>query len=527
MKQKKQWAGLAIISTAAVLVCSLLVISSKFTPSARAAGAEADPTEEPLIDIWSHNPPYSATKITADTPDPSTPGETVTLTVLVKGNGYLPTGTVDILGADTNCHIDLFDASGSCDVTFNTIGTRTLKAYYSGDWMYNPSSGSTKHKVVKAATATIITSDAPDPSDPGQEVVVGVTVAGAGIPFPTGIVVIKGANTNCTINLVDGAGSCSVFFNSAGGKTLKAQYKGDANYAKSTGSDSHFVNKGSTTTEIISDDPDPSVPGQAVKVKVNVIGGAATPTGTVSISGAEINCTVTLSGGTGSCKMIFNTIGDKIITATYNGNKNYLPSTTDTDHRVENMSKTVITTEYNDPSVPGEAITVGVSVTGPGAPPTGTVDISGGDANCSIALSGGIGSCSGVEWDTAGTKVITATYNGEDPNYAGSVGTALHNVSRGLTTSAIIGVDPEPSAAYQMVLVTVTVTPNAPGVLMPGGYVGISTNGGPSVCTVTLVDGSGSCSVFFTSANTFTITATYNGDGNYQGSWGTALHTVQ
>ena len=72
-----------------------------------------------------------------------------------------------------------------------------------------------------------------------------------------------------------------------------------------------------------------------------------------------------------------------------------------------------------------------VTVSGAGAPPTGTVTITGADVNCTIVLAGGSGSCSPVQFNTAGAKLIKATYNGEDPLYAGSTGTATHTVNRG------------------------------------------------------------------------------------------------
>ncbi len=525
MKQKKHWVVFAGIGMASVLVCALLVISSAFTSGAMAAGGQADPLiETPDIGLAS-SPPKSVTKITSDTPDPSSPGQTVTVSVTVSGGGATPTGTVDITGSDSNCTITLSGGSGSCGVVFNTKGSKTLKAYYSGDPTYNPSKTTAAHKVVRAVTSTTITSDTPDPSDPGTSVVVGVTVNTAGVNTPTGRVDITGANSNCSIYLSGGSGSCSVVFNSAGIKTLKAAYKGDVYNAKSSGSESHTVNKGSTTTLITADNPDPSVPGQAVKVKFTVTGGAASPTGTVVITGADINCSATLSGGMGSCKVVFLTIGDKTLTATYNGNKNYLSSTTTAAHSVRNATTTIITADNFDPSLPGEAIEVDVTVSGAGGPPTGTVDITGANVNCTITLSGGSGSCGTVQFNTGGTKIITATYNG-DADYVGSVGTTTHTVRRGSTATAVTSDTPDPSHVYGLVSVTVTVAPAAPGVVTPTGYVGISTDGGSSVCTVTLVGGTGSCNLFFNTVGYFTIWANYGGDGTYLPSSVTEPHTV-
>jgi Bacterial Ig-like domain (group 3) len=526
MKGKKHWVVAAMMGMAGILICSALVMAQPFTSQARAAGGEADESTV-TPEIFMAGPPHSKTKITADSPDPSTPGVGVELFVTVTGTGPIPTGTVNITGTDTPCNIILVDGFGTCVVNFFSTGSKTIRAYYSGDGIYDPSSASASHRVVRAKTATIITSDIPDPSDIGQEVVIQASVISAGLNIPTGMVVIKGANSNCAITLVDGSGSCSVLFTSAGSKILKATYQGDANNSGSKGAESHFVNRAASTTIITADDPDPSIPGQGVKVKVTVLGAASAPTGTVTIGGADINCLVSLSGGSGSCKVVFNTIGDKTLTATYNGNKSYFPSTTTTAHTVKNATTTTITGHNHNPSLPGEAIQVDVTVSGAGAAPTSAVTITGADVNCTITLSGGSGSCNTVQFNTGGAKIITATYNGEDPNYAGSVGTASHTVIRGLSLTTINSDDPDPSAPYASVLVTVTVAPVAPGVNTPTGYVAVTTSGGAPVCTITLAGGTGSCSVFFTSASEFTITAAYGGDATYMPSEDNEIHTVQ
>ena len=475
--------------------------------------------------VNSVSPTATTTTITADTPDPSTPGQPVTVSASVSGSGVTPTGTVAITGADSNCTITLSGGTGNCNVIFNATGAKTITGTYSGDSNYTGSSDTESHTVssAKAASATTITADTPDPSIPGQAVVVNVTVNGAGAPTPTGTVDITGAHTNCSILLAGGSGSCSVVFNTTGAKTLMAVYSGDAVYSTSSGTASHTVIKASTTTTIVSDDPDPSLPGQSVVVSVSVLGAGATPSGTVSITGADINCTITLSGGSGSCGgVVFNTIGDKTLTATYNGDGNYLVSTDDESHTVKNATTTSITVDNPDPSVPGQAITVTVTVTGPGVTPTGTVDITGADVNCSFALGGGTGSCGIVQFNTAGAKVLTATYNG-DANYVGSTSTATHTVNKGASITTITVDNPDASAPNAAVLVTVTVTG---AVITPTGTVGITISGVPSSCTITLSGGTGSCSVVITAAGSYTITAIYSGDGNYLDSSDTEPHTV-
>ena len=186
-------------------------------------------------------------------------------------------------------------------------------------------------KVVGNPTTTTIIADTPDPSVIGQAVVVTYTVTSTG-GTPTGNVTVSDGTINCTGTVA--AGTCTLTPTTAGAKTLTATYAGDANYAGSSDTESHTVSQGPTTTTITADAPDPSTPGQSVAVSVTVSGTGISPTGTVIITGADTNCTITLSGGIGSCNAVFTTAGAKTLTATYSGDGNYMSSSDTESHTV-------------------------------------------------------------------------------------------------------------------------------------------------------------------------------------------------
>jgi hypothetical protein len=142
----------------------------------------------------------------------------------------------------------------------------------------------------------------------------------------------------------------------------------------------------------------------------------ATPTGTVTISGA--NCQITLLAGKGSCTLplAYFSAGNRNMVATYNGSSDFKHSasakrtvTIDTATTTTSLKLSATTVTYRDEQV--EQLSVSVSPEYPGTTPTGTVTISG--ANCRIGLSSGNGSCrlSPAQFGT-GNRQMVATYNG-------------------------------------------------------------------------------------------------------------------
>lgn len=115
----------------------------------------------------------------------------------------------------------------------------------------------------------------------------------------------------------------------AGSVTVQASQAGNANFAAATAVSVTFtVNKGTSTTIIMSETPNPSITGQAVVVGFTVSGVGIAPTGTVTLSGTGgLTCTGTLTAGAGSCSLAFITTGSKTLTAAYSGDSNYNTST--------------------------------------------------------------------------------------------------------------------------------------------------------------------------------------------------------
>lgn len=384
----------------------------------------------------------------------------------------------------------------------------------------------------KEPTITTILSDQPEPSEPGQLVEIVVEVSGTKTP-PTGTVEITGADQNCTITLVSGSnntssGSCFVRFDSIGDKTLTATYTGDSKHDPSDDTETHSVWGPTTTT--LTTSPNPSLINTSVTLQVSVTSAYGTPTGTVAITmGSTSICTITLSGGTGSCTYTFTSDGDKILTASYSrANDAFFFNSSDTHtHRVflPGETSTTITTSPS-PSLVNQQVTITVNVTSTSTP-TGTVAVTtGGTPVCTINLSGGTGTCT-TTFSTVGNRTLTATYTPDSAFFLGSSGSVNHSVQLPPTTTTLTTTNAPPYLVGQTINLNVTVQ-NAPGgsTVTPTGTVTISGQSSGCTTPITLVNGSGTCTVTFSTPGSKTLTATYSGDAGHAASTGTLTLTV-
>ena len=149
----------------------------------------------------------------------------------------------------------------------------------------------------------------------------------------------------------------------------------------------------------------------------------------------------------------------------------------------------------------------------------GTLGISGPGNACTINVTV-TGAQTGM-WPNTVTS-LASTQTGT--NAVSTMATLTVNQANSLTT--ITSDNPDSSATGQTVIVDFTVAAVAPGAGTPTGTVTISVSGGAETCTGTLAAGVGSCTLALTVPGSRTLTATYNGDTNFNGSTDTEPHTV-
>jgi hypothetical protein len=112
-------------------------------------------------------PTLTTTTITADIPDPSLVNASVIVSVKVTGGSIVPSGQVDITGANSNCTVTLNSSgTGSCSVVFSSTGTKTLTATYLGSQTYLASSDTETHQVATTIRTPTPTSQPTLPPPP-------------------------------------------------------------------------------------------------------------------------------------------------------------------------------------------------------------------------------------------------------------------------------------------------------------------------------------------------------------------------
>ena len=304
--------------------------------------------------------PRATTTSLAFSANPIVSGQTIQVTATVvdtdAGVKSNPTGTVSFsAGADiltpTSCSLIPLGATtdtSTCQINLSstTIGTHTVTGNYGGSANHAASSGNAQLTVNKANTSSVLVSSV-NPSVFGQSVTFTVTVSavapGTGIPTGT-VTFLDGANPVATVQL-NGSGVASITVSnlSVGTHPISTTYTGDGNFNGSTSNTvNQVVNKDATTTALTSN-VNPSDFGQNVTFTATVTAqapGAGTPTGTVTFfDGATQIGTGTLNGsGVATFSTATLSVGTHPIMATYNGDTNFVGSTSAVLNQVVNKA---------------------------------------------------------------------------------------------------------------------------------------------------------------------------------------------
>ena len=418
-------ATVTLVNGSASFVTSTLAVGSHSLTAAYSGGGNFLASTSAVV-AHTVNPGSTSTSLTS-TPNPSTLGQTVTLSATVSAVAPavgIPTGTVTFRdGATSLGVVTLVNGSASLTVSTLTTGSHSLTAVYSGSPNFNASTSPAVTQVVNPGNTTTSLTSTPNPSNFGQTVTLSATVnpVAPATGVPTGTVTFRdGATALATVNLVNGSASFSLATLTPGSHSLTAVYNGSASFAGSTSAVvNHVVNAGNSSTSLTSA-PNPSTTGQTVALTATVSAVApatGTPTGTVTFrDSATVLSTVTLVNGSASFQTAALAVGSHPLTATYNGSATFAVSTSAVVTQLVNAPAAAATstslTSTPNPSTTGQAVTLTATVTSAAGVPTGTVTFrDGATALGTVTLVNGSASFV-TSTLAAGSHPLTAAYNG-------------------------------------------------------------------------------------------------------------------
>jgi uncharacterized repeat protein (TIGR01451 family) len=431
---------------------------------------------------WSHtvNQNPTTTTLTLSPPGSAGVGTLVTFTAIVSSTGGVtPTGTVKFWDGVTVIGTGALNVSGVA--TFSTsalaAGSHSLKASYDGTPNFSPSSSARQtYTITAVGSATSLTST-PNASNYGQLVTFTATVTRTDTSAPIASVVVefKEGGTTLGSGTTNGAGVATFSTSSlaAGTHPIVAVFAGNASFGGSTSNTVNQVVNKVTPTVTVTDNPDPTVYGEAVTLVATVapVSGGATPTGIVSFTvGATVLGTVALNGA-GQATLVTSAIPagtNQTITANYSGDNNYTSASATTTHTVNKAhTKTTVTSSPPSSLTDQEVtiiatVTVSETVVTPGAgTPGGTVEFK--VASTSIGSKSLVNGSASIThtFTVTGTFTIEAFYTNSDGNFENSDGSTTHNVNAAPADLSVTKADsPDPVNVGDDLTYVINVTNN-------------------------------------------------------------------
>jgi uncharacterized repeat protein (TIGR01451 family) len=280
----------------------------------------------------------STTTALATTTTTAVFGQAVTFTATVAAVApsiATPTGSVTFRDGNTTlATVSLSGGAASWTTSKLAVGGHTITATYNGTYSFTASGpATTAVSVSPDATTAVVTSSVASPVY-GQAVTLKATVKAAapGAGTPTGMVSFyDGATLLGSATLSNGMASLKTTALSVGANSITVVYSGDGNFLGTTSAAlAVTVNQDATRTKLTSSSTT-AAHGMPVTLTATVLAaspGSGAPTGTVSFwDGSTLLGTVNLSGGVAQLTWNFAVVGKHKIKAVYNGDADFLVST--------------------------------------------------------------------------------------------------------------------------------------------------------------------------------------------------------
>ncbi|QKV95037.1 Ig-like domain repeat protein [Streptomyces sp. NA02950] len=457
-------------------------------------------------------------------------GDAVQLCAQVTSSGSCPVspGTVTFVVAGGPTLSAAVDAAGNACVTTSAIpvGTHGVTATYSGNTDVVGSAGTGSVTIGQGVSTTVFSSPTVSPvCGDAVQLCAQVTSSGS-CPVSPGTVTFVVAGGPTLSAAVDAAGNACVTTSAipVGTHGVTATYSGNTDVVGSAGTGSVTIGQGVSTTAVVAT-PTSSVCGQQVILCAHVTSSGSCPVspGTVTfvVAGGPTLSAAVDAAGNACVTTSAIPVGTHGVTATYSGNTGVSGSSGSTTLTVNQATSTTALTIAPPSTVCGGPVQLcaQVTVASPGTctpnPGTVTFAITGGPTLTGTVNASGQ-ACVTTGPLAVGSYPVTVTYSG-NTGVAGSSTTGTITVVNANTTTTLTS-SPNPSAPGQTVTFTATVAAVPPATGTPTGTVTFTISGGPTLTGTLNGSGVATVSTNALTAGPHTVTATYSGDGCFNGS---------
>lgn len=231
-----------------------------------------------------------------------------------------PTDIVDIVSVwDTFCALRS-NGTVLCvgDNQWGHLG-RGVASYRTEPFAFVPSLNLWGNASVSASAAPLLT---------GDPLTLTVTLPGPSVGGTVAFKIDGASVSGCTAVPVSLSGAiCSTIVPGAGTRTVTIEYSGDSNHPALSAQTTIAVTGGLANTTSLTVPPF-AIKGQTVPLLVQVSGTSGIATGSVTITGTGVNCSVTLTAGQGQCNLLATALGWQVpLTASFPGDATYRPTT--------------------------------------------------------------------------------------------------------------------------------------------------------------------------------------------------------
>lgn len=453
---------------------------------------------------------------------------TLSATVVISNLGT-PTGTVSFFDTSTSTSLGTATVTNSvAQLTLSNLspGAHVITSNYSGDANFLGSFSPTyQENITQASTATTISSSASSIAL-GQTVTFTATVQPGTSTAATGFVAFfsDGSTPLGAAPITNNTASLQVGNLPLGTHAITAQYTGDSNYLSSTSSFiAQTVTRAFDSVNLVMSQ-NPVTYGVAVTFTASVqpIYYSGTPTGTVLFADGSQNLGIaTLVNGSAQFTVPTLSAGSHPITATYSGDTNFQStmSLQVTETVYQATAATVVASSQNPSSYNQPVLFTATVQPQFGGAATGTVTFFDGFVSLGSAnLVSNVATLS-VSNLSVGAHSVNARYAG-DNNVSFSGSAAFSQTVNPSPTSVTLTSNANPSTYGQTVTFSANVT--AAFGTLPASTVSFY-DGTTLLGTVNTATAPPQIAIFYLTAGTHSITATYAGNSNYASSTSAAV----